>query len=196
MKLIELKMTALAMVFSAVPAFAGGVGAGEIGYCSWCHGEAGQGYSTAPRLAGQKAQYIENQLLSFQKHTRVDLFMWGATADLSAQTAHDIAVYLSTIPPKAADDGDAAIAPAGKIVYQEGIPESNIAACAPCHGPNAEGLGDIPRLGGLSYGYLKARLEQWAHGHNAAAPPPMPRIASQLPPNAIDALASYLSSVK
>jgi cytochrome c553 len=196
MKLIGLKITALAIFFSSVPAFAGGTEADKIGYCSWCHGGAGQGYATAPRLAGQQAQYIENQLLSFQKHTRVDPFMWGATADLSAQTDSDIAAYFSAIHPDAAGDGDSAIIPAGKILYQEGMPESNIAACAPCHGPNAEGLGGIPRLGGLSHDYLKARLDQWAHGHDAAAPPPMPRIATQLSPKAIDALASYLSSVK
>jgi cytochrome c553 len=65
--------------------------------------------------------------------------------------------------------------------------------CAACHGPNAEGIRDIPRLGGLSYGYLKRRLEQWGQGYHAAAPPPMPRIAGKLPPGQIEALASYLS---
>jgi hypothetical protein len=54
-----------------------------------------------------------------------------------------------------------------------------------CHGPNAEGIRDIPRLGGLSYSYLKRRLEQWGEGYHAAAPPPMPRIAGKLPPNEI-----------
>ena len=33
---------------------------------------------------------------------------------------------------------------------------------AACHGPNAEGIGETPRLGGLSYHYLKRRLEQWS----------------------------------
>ncbi len=196
MKLIGLTIAALAMVSSAVPAFAGGAEAGGIGYCSWCHGEAGEGYATAPRLAGQGAQYIESQLLSFQKHTRAGQFMWHATVDLSTQAAHDIAVHFSTIHPVAAADGDTAIARAGKTVYQDGIPDSNIAACAPCHGPNAEGLGEIPRLGGLSRGYLKERLDQWAHGNDAASPSPMPQIARQLRSNQIDALASYLSSVK
>ena len=44
--------------------------------------------------------------------------------------------------------------------------------------------------------YLKRRLEQWGEGYHAAAPPPMPRIASKLPPEQIEALASYLSFVR
>jgi hypothetical protein len=54
---------------------------------------------------------------------------------------------------------------------------------------DAEGVRDIPRLGGLSYAYLKRRLEQRGQGYHAAAPPPMPRIASKLPPDQIEALA-------
>jgi cytochrome c553 len=51
-------------------------------------------------------------------------------------------------------------------------------------------------LAGLSYHYLKRRLEQWGEGYHAAAAAPMPRIATQLSTNEIEALASYLSFVK
>ena len=95
--------------------------------------------------------------------------------------------------PKPAHDGVGELAAIGRDIYLDGIPEFNIVPCAACHGPNAEGVRDIPRLGGLSYAYLKRRLEQWDH---AAAPPPMPRIASKLPPDQIEALASYLSFVR
>jgi cytochrome c553 len=76
------------------------------------------------------------------------------------------------------------------------MPDANIAACVVCHGPNAEGVRGIPRLGGLAYTYLKGRLEQWGQGFHAAAGPPMPGIASKLSQNQIEALASYLSFVK
>ena len=77
----------------------------------------------------------------------------------------------------------------------------NIPSCVACHGPNAEGAaaqgaGQIPRLGGLSYYYLKKRLEQWGEGYHATALPPMPEIATKLSENDIEALASYLSFVK
>jgi cytochrome c553 len=76
------------------------------------------------------------------------------------------------------------------------MPEANIAACVACHGPNAEGVGSIPRLGGLAYTYLKRRLEQWAEGYHGTLAHPMPHIATELSPDQIEELASYLSFVR
>jgi cytochrome c553 len=76
------------------------------------------------------------------------------------------------------------------------MPEENIAACVACHGPNAEGIGTIPRIGGLDYTYLKRRLEQWAEGYHGSLGHPMPHIATQLSQDQIEELASYLSFVK
>ena len=167
--------------------------------CTWCHGSPAQGFMFAPRLAGQRDQYIENQLQRFSEHIRDNprsrQFMWPATAHLDPQMAHELSAYFSTLPPKAANDGDQALVEAGRTIYEVGIAESNIVACVVCHGPNAEGVGEIPRLGGLAYSYLKSKLEQWGEGFDAAAAP-MPQIASQLSPDQIDALASYLSFVE
>jgi cytochrome c553 len=121
--------------------------------------------------------------------------MWGAVENLTPWTAHDLASYFAAISPQAANDGDPELADAGRAIFDEGIPESDIVACGACHGPNAEGVGQIPRLGGLSYSYLKRRLKQWGEGYHAAARPPMRQIASKLGPNEIEALASYLSFV-
>ena len=107
-----------------------------------------------------------------------------------------LATYFSTLPPKAANDGDTELVAAGKAIYQEGMPDSNIVACVVCHGPNAEGVGPIPLLAGLASSYLKRTLEQWGQGYHAASGPPMPEIASKLSSNQIEALASYLSFVK
>jgi cytochrome c553 len=71
---------------------------------------------------------------------------------------------------------------------------SSLASCA--NGPSAEGVRDIPRLGGLDYSYLRRRLEQWNQGYHAAAGPPMISIASKLADDQIEALASYLSFLK
>jgi cytochrome c553 len=117
-------------------------------------------------------------------------------AALSPHEARDLAIYFATLTPKAADDGDRDLAARGRTIYLEGIPESNIVSCYACHGPNAEGVRDIPRLGGLAYFYLKGRLEQWNQGYHSGAESPMPMVASKLGPNEIEALASYLSFVK
>ncbi len=167
--------------------------------CTWCHGTAAQGYAPAPRLAGQRPAYIMSQLASFRDHGRdapfSKLYMWGATAHLGYQSARDLAIYFSSLFPQAADDGDKSLIASGRSIYQLGLPDSNIVACVACHGPDAEGIRDIPRLGGLSYLYLKRRLEQWKTGYHGALSRPMPDIASRLDSQQIAALASYLSYI-
>ena len=200
MKFVILKAAVLALIVSAVPALAGNMEPASVRNCTWCHGASAQGYAPAPRLAGQRPRYTESQLLSFRKHTRDNPFskqyMWGAAANLSPSTAHYLAFYFSKQLPKAANDGDKGLAAAGKTLFEDGDPASNTVSCAVCHGPNAEGIGEIPRLGGLSYYYLKRKLTQWGEGYHAAAKAPMPRIASKLSSSEIEALASYLSFVK
>lgn len=200
MKIIRLQIAILAIISFAASSLAGEVGGVDIRNCTWCHGASAQGYTPAPRLAGQRHQYVENQLMNFREHARDNpfsrLYMWGAAANLGPRTARDLARYFSTLSPSAANDGVKELVPVGRAIYQEGMPESNIAACVACHGPNAQGIGEIPRLGGLAYSYLRRRLEQWGEGYHATAKPPMPRIASRLSSNQIEALASYLSFVK
>jgi cytochrome c553 len=200
MKRIGLKIAILAIVGSAVPAWAGDADSPGVRNCTWCHGTSGQGFMVAPRLAGQRPQYIESQIGSFREHTRDNPFsrqyMWGAVAALGPHAARDLANYFATIPPKAANDGDWDLAARGRAIYLEGIPESNVVSCYACHGPNAEGVRNIPRLGGLAYFYLKGRLEQWGQGYHSGTDSPMPLVASKLGPDEIEALASYLSFVK
>lgn len=200
MKLIRPKIIVVVAILGSLFPWLGHAESLAVRNCTWCHGASAQGYTPAPRLAGQRPQYIENQLMNFGEHTRDNpfskMYMWGAAENLSPVTAHDLAFYFSTLSAKPANDGDLGLEAKGRSIYQLGMPDSNIAACVVCHGPNAEGVGEIPRLGGLAYAYLKRRLEQWGEGYHATAKLPMPRIASKLAPDQIDALASYLSFVQ
>jgi cytochrome c553 len=67
--------------------------------------------------------------------------------------------------------------------------ESNIFSCLVCHGPNVEGVRQIPRLGGLSLFLLEKRLEQWGEGYHVATEL-MLQIARTLSASEIDAVAS------
>ena len=73
-----------AVLAGLIPA---GAHAGEIEdkleYCKNCHGNQAQGfqgYYTAPRLAGQPVEYLENQFEALAKHRRdnpiAQQFMW------------------------------------------------------------------------------------------------------------------------
>jgi len=201
MKRIGLKIAVLAILAFAVstgPAWSGESAA--VRNCTWCHGTGAQGYTVAPRLAGQRPQYIMSQIRSFHEHTRDNPFskqyMWSAVASLGPFTARDLANYFASIPPKPANDGNSALAARGRTIFMDGIPEANIVSCYACHGPNAEGIRDIPRLGGLAYFYIKARLEQWGQGYHSTPGSPMPMVATHLGPEEIEALASYLSFVR
>ena len=197
---VTTKMVALVAGLLIASAVASHAESAMVRNCTWCHGGSAQGYSPAPQLAGQRAPYIFQQLASFAHHTRDAPFskqyMWGAAANLSPLEARALSIYFSNLPPRAANDGILELAARGEAIYQRGMPEENIAACVACHGPNAEGVGAIPRLGGLDYNYLKRRLEQWAEGYHGALGHPMPHIATQLSRNEIEELASYLSFVK
>ena len=124
MRLIGLTIVALAIVSSAAPSPAGDGTPAGVRNCTWCHGTSGHGYANAPELAGQRHQYIENQLLDFHNHVRDNPFsqqyMWGAAANLNAQTARDLAIYFSTVPPKSANDGIPQLADIGREIYFEG----------------------------------------------------------------------------
>ncbi|MGX4802318.1 c-type cytochrome [Bradyrhizobium guangdongense] len=198
MKRIGLKTALLAMLACIGPAVAWD--GASVRNCTWCHGTSAQGYTVAPRLAGQRPAYLESQMRSFRDHSRDNPFskqyMWGAVAALDSRDARDLAAYFATIPPRPANDGDRNLMAKGKAIYMEGIPEANIASCYACHGPNAEGVREIPRLGGLAYFYVKARLEQWGQGYHSGMGTPMPVVARSLGPNEIEALASYLSFVR
>jgi len=197
---VTTKMVALVAGLLIASAVASHAESAMVRNCTWCHGGSAQGYSPAPQLAGQRAPYIFQQLASFAHHTRDAPFskqyMWGAATNLSPPEARALSIYFSNLPPRAANDGILELAARGEAIYQRGMPEENIAACVACHGPNAEGVGAIPRLGGLDYNYLRRRLEQWAEGYHGALGHPMPHIATQLSGNQIDELASYLSFVK
>ncbi len=198
MKVDKRKLAGLIIIIAcSAPSFAGELVNVNVRNCTWCHGPSAQGYAPAPRLAGQRPQYIVNQLRSYRAHRRDNpfskMYMWPAAANVGPEAARYLANYLSTLSPKAANDGNRKLVAMGSAIYQEGVPESNIAACVACHGPRAQGIREIPRLGGLGYAYLQKRLEQWHDGFDAAAMHPMPHVGSALSPDQIDALASYLS---
>lgn len=85
-----------------------------------------------------------------------------AVAPLSAQTVH------TDLPDEseAADIYAAAVREVGSgraaVLANEG--EGDIWACASCHGGVGQGSGTVPRLAGLSEGYIAKQLHAYAHG--------------------------------
>src|ERR1700737_1439091 len=137
MKRIGLRKAALAIVacivatVSIVSSWAGE--SAVVRNCTWCHGAGAQGYTVAPRLAGQRPQYILSEIRNFREHSRDNRFskqyMWSAGAAPEPHPARDLANFFATIRPKPANDGDSTLASRGRTIYMDGIPEANIVSC-------------------------------------------------------------------
>lgn len=68
-----------------------------VAACATCHGPNGHGTDTLPRLAGQHAQYTENQLRQFNKRERTNdnAVMHAIASRLSELEVKAVASYLS-----------------------------------------------------------------------------------------------------
>ncbi len=217
MKLIKSTIAVLAIASSSLFAVAGNAEAhwsckanpgGEwpidpaayvVRNCAFCHGDATlQGHAVAPRLAGQHREYIINQFERFRTKSRNNPFSLMYMSHVAVKVLPDsyceLGAFISTLPPKPANNGNEALAAAGEDIFKHGVPDENIPACQFCHGPEAQGVGKFPRLGGQSYNYLERRLRQWGEGFDPHAEK-MPSIAPKLNPDQIEAVASYLSFV-
>jgi cytochrome c553 len=145
------------------------------GVCSACHGPQGHSVSPVfPNLAGQQAAYITLQLDAFRGHLRGDpnaqAYMWGMASQLDDATIKALADYYAAQTPPAGRAGDPKLMSEGKKIYTQGIPGSNVQACATCHGSNAAGPAAFPRLAGQHVEYLIAQLEGFKSGTRANAP--------------------------
>jgi cytochrome c553 len=182
-----------------------GVGA-KIEYCTDCHGLSGQGYQgylTMPRLAGQNTEYLENQLQAFAGRRRDrDLFINMAKVHgLPPAMQATLAAHFRDLNPPPFGGAPRHLVAAGKNIYEDGLPESNVPACSACHGPEAKGQGPIPRLAGQLYPYTIRQLTHWEkeRGQNSSRDDTsavMLPIAHNLTQAQITQIAAYLSYLR
>jgi cytochrome c553 len=68
-----------------------------VAACAGCHGAAGQGTESLPRLAGQHAQYTENQLRQFNRRQRTNdnAVMHSVASKLTELETKAVASYIS-----------------------------------------------------------------------------------------------------
>ncbi len=207
-----LQATVLSLVFSAT-GYAdsidkhsppqGGVAA-KMEYCQDCHGPSGQGYRgfyPIPRLAGQQTEYIENQLRAFIERRRPNNIMANVAHVLSPAMIAALATSFRSFNPAPLGGGPKHQIAAGKKIFEDGVPDANVAACAACHGPDATGKGLVPRLAGQLYPYLVKELTNWGKergqipGH-ADTSFIMAPVAHSLTRPEVEAVAAYLSYLK
>ncbi len=176
----------------------------KLDYCKDCHGRSAQGfhgYFPIPRLAGQQPEYLKNQLQAFIEHRRTNNIMFNVAHSLSPAMMDALAADFHELNPPPLGGGPRRLVSTGEKIFQNGAPETNVAACAACHGPEAQGSGEIPRLAGQLFDYTFNKLVNWSRerGQNPTEPDisaVMSPVAHSLTRPQVEAIAAYLSYLK
>lgn len=169
--------------------------------CSNCHGMTGTSVSpNFPNLAGQTEPYLIAQLSSFKSHGRSDPagfeYMWGLSRSLTDDQMKQLAAYYARQTPGALPiEGDRAGLAAGKGIFESGVPEKSIPACASCHGADAKGNATFPRLAGQHVDYIVKQLRVFQRTDERPEGAVMKVVAHDLTPQNIRDVASFLQAL-
>lgn len=201
-------------VHAAEPSADGDKGKDINGTCAACHGEFGQGGKKGeyPRIAGQRAAYLADQLKSFRARQRVNIPMFPYTQEreLPDEDIKEISAYLSGIKlstkmPEFRGDEDALtrllavdkvmIIPRvdgdlanGGAVYQK--------ECAACHAKDGKGRGKFPMLIGQYTNYLKKQMDAYIAGERPHDEVEVKGILNRLSEKDLQDILAYLTSIQ
>lgn len=150
---------------AADPAVLAKSGSGEIVACANCHGAAGEGMASFPRLSGMSAAYLYRQMESIANGTRENAVMEPIVAALGDKGIRDMADYYASLPaPVVAAEIPGPNSPGGQLALR-GDWDRGIPGCVQCHGPRGTGVGDhFPALAGQPAGYIVSQLKAWKDG--------------------------------
>ena len=83
----------------------------------------------------------------------------------------------------------------GKRVFENGIPDKNVLACAGCHGAQAQGNAQFPRLAQQHADYIEKQLVVFQRTDERPEGALMKMVAHELTKQDISAIAVYLESL-
>lgn len=164
--------------------------------CHLCHGLQGESASAVfPRLAGQHAEYTAKQLADFQAGLRRSETMKPQTEALTPPEMKALGAYFASrkVPGRVSRDAD--LLAVGRFIYQRGNTFSGLPACASCHGPNAHGTPQLPRLAGQHPRYIEDQLKQFNSRERNNDNAVMHMVASKLTELETNAVATYIATL-
>jgi cytochrome c553 len=164
--------------------------------CAACHGRNGQSESDAfPKLAQQNADYLVKQLFNFKTGQRVSTVMFDVANGLSSEQIRELAAYFSALPVAPSVVRDQRLVAAGRELYFNGNPKSGISACSSCHGKDARGGAQLPRLASQHASYIEVQLENFRKGTRGGTAGIMHGVVTKITGPEIKAVAQYLSGL-
>ena len=182
--------------------------------CAGCHGELGQGGSRGeyPRIGGQRAAYIVDQLKSFRARKRINIPMYPYTQEreLPDDDIKDVAAYLASIElptkwPVFKESDDALtrltltervmIIPrvTGNLANGEAIYQKQ---CVTCHAKNGMGRGMFPMLVGQYTSYLMRQMEKYVKGERPHDDVEVGGVLNALKAEDLQDILAYLTSIQ
>jgi cytochrome c553 len=170
--------------------------------CSLCHGIDGNSTNpNFPNLAAQQPTYFIAQLKAFRAHSRLDPQgvdqMWGLSRSLTDEQIKGLADYFSAKAPAPVPGAtaDAVAIAAGKGIFEKGIPEKGVTACSACHGPQAQGNEEAPRLAHQPVGYTVKQLTVFQRTEERHEESTMKAVAHELTRKNMEDVAAYLEEI-
>ncbi|WP_086057482.1 c-type cytochrome [Bordetella genomosp. 9] len=189
--------------------------------CVTCHGAQGEGNAAGgfPRLAGQSASYMAEQLAGYADGRRQNPIMAPIAKGLSENERQAVSAYYASLqapatpstqasPSGPSAQGPSAAGPGGQplsadarrraeMLLRWGDEKLQVQGCVNCHGPGGAGEPPAyPYLSGQHAGYLAATLREFkTDARKTDESGLMPTIAKKLSDSDIDALSAYLAQL-
>jgi cytochrome c553 len=167
--------------------------------CSLCHGIDGSSISpNFPNLAAQQPTYLMAQLKAFRSHNRLDPegfeYMWGLSRSLTDDQIKGLADYFAAKAPAPVSGAraDSAIVAAGKAIFEQGVPDKGVTACGACHGAQAQGNEQFPRLAHQHADYIIKQLTVFQRTEERPEGSIMKAVAHDLTRRNMEDVAAYL----
>ncbi|MFW5443130.1 MAG: c-type cytochrome [Methylococcaceae bacterium] len=219
----KLLALSISIAFSTAPTLVhaednASAGQAKAASCGGCHGEDGNSMgSTFPKLAGQHASYLSQQLHAFKDGSRNAPMMAPLAMGLDSKSIDEIAAYYASqkisaneLPILQADDDEDdseqqveeraaevnTLIALGSDLYRNGNLKTKVSACIACHGPLGEGNkpASFPSLKGQHADYLIKALTDFKKGDRSnTSDNMMHMIAKKMTDKEIQAVSYHIS---
>lgn len=154
--------------------------------CKTCHGVDGKAVKPlTPNLAGQNMDYLIDQIKRYQSKDRYDFWMSSLSMGFTDADIIKIAIRYSNMPDVASEDGDPALVPRGKQIFQK--------VCTECHGEDGRGNQGYARLAGQKADYVVKILREFRDRTGRRSNPWMTAVSLRLTEPDMAAVASFIS---
>lgn len=166
-------------------------------HCGSCHGAMGQSAApNFPRLAGQNPAYLVKQLKDFASGKRNSPMMKEKVALMDDAMIAALASFYGAQRATNTPSSDPQLMAVGQFVYQRGNGYAGLPACQACHGPDARGSAELPRLAGQHPAYIATQLRSFHQSERSNDTVTMKFVSSRMSDLEINAVAAYLGHLE